>query len=198
MKQFAARPLPAWCHWMWSESLTASLIGNSFVLSWQCLVHKDTDEREWGKALQLSGRHVPGTGFWNGASTLNQYFVLPKNGSKYYLKYTFLVFPVLGILGLGTSLLSGKGIDKQQKDSVRRCRIVTRVRLLFLHSFKDVISSKEIRRKKLRTCRMHPLDWWIMAIPTLPQHLRCIQRSEFERLKAGLVVSEMPKPTIAP
>ena len=50
-------------------------------------------------------RHVPGTGFWNGASTLNQYFVLPMNGSKYYLKYTFLVFPVLGILGLGTSLI---------------------------------------------------------------------------------------------
>ena len=50
-------------------------------------------------------RHVPGTGFWNGANTLKQYFVLPKNGAKYYLKYTFLVFPVLGILGLGTSLV---------------------------------------------------------------------------------------------
>ena len=50
-------------------------------------------------------RHVPGTGFWNGASTLKQHFVLPKNGSKYYLKYTFLVFPVLGIFGLGTSLV---------------------------------------------------------------------------------------------
>ena len=50
-------------------------------------------------------RHVPGTGFWNGPSSLKQYFVLPKNGSKYYLKYTFLVFPVLGILGLGTSLV---------------------------------------------------------------------------------------------
>ena len=54
-----------------------------------------------------AGRHVPGTGFWNGASTLKQYFVLPKNGSKYYLKYTFLAFPVLGILGLGTSLEAG-------------------------------------------------------------------------------------------
>ena len=43
--------------------------------------------------------------FWNGASTLKQHFVLPKNGSKYYLKYTFLVFPVLGIFGLGTSLV---------------------------------------------------------------------------------------------
>ena len=50
-------------------------------------------------------RHVPRTGFWNGASTLKQHFVLPKNGSKYYLKYTFLVFPVLGILGPGTSLV---------------------------------------------------------------------------------------------
>ena len=52
-----------------------------------------------------STRHVLGTGFWNGASTLKQHFVLPKNGSKYYLKYTFLVFPVLGIFGLGTSLV---------------------------------------------------------------------------------------------
>ena len=49
-------------------------------------------------------RHVPGTGFWNGASTLKQHFDLPKNGSKYYLKYTFLVFPVLGVFVLGTSL----------------------------------------------------------------------------------------------
>ena len=49
-------------------------------------------------------RQVPGTVFWNGPSSLKQYFALPKNGSKYYLKYTFLVFPVLGILGLGTSL----------------------------------------------------------------------------------------------
>ena len=30
---------------------------------------------------------------------------MPKNESKYYLKYTFLVFPVLGIFGFGTSLL---------------------------------------------------------------------------------------------
>ena len=48
---------------------------------------------------------VPGTGFWNGPSSLKQYFVLSKNGAKYYLKYTFLAFPVLGILGLGTPLL---------------------------------------------------------------------------------------------
>ena len=54
-------------------------------------------------------RDVPRTGFWNGASTLKQYFVLPKNGSKYYRKYTFLAFPVLGILGLGTALV-GTGI----------------------------------------------------------------------------------------
>ena len=38
--------------------------------------------------------------------TLKQYFVLPKNGSKYYLKYTFLAFSVLGILGLGTPLVA--------------------------------------------------------------------------------------------
>ena len=50
-------------------------------------------------------RGVLGTGFWNGASTLKQYLVLPKNGSKYYLKYTFLAFPVLGILGLSTPLV---------------------------------------------------------------------------------------------
>ena len=43
--------------------------------------------------------------FWNGASTLKLYFVLPKSGSKYYFKYTFLDFPVLGILGLGTPLV---------------------------------------------------------------------------------------------
>ena len=54
-------------------------------------------------------RHVPGTGFWNGPISLKQYFVLPKNGSKYYLNYTFLAFPVLGILGLGTSLASSLG-----------------------------------------------------------------------------------------
>ena len=59
----------------------------------------------------MGGRHVPGTGFWNGASTLKQHFVLPKNGSKYYLKYTFLVFPVLGIFGLRTSLVGGGYID---------------------------------------------------------------------------------------
>ena len=54
---------------------------------------------------RVGDRDVPGTGFWNGASTSNQHFVLPKNGSKYYLKYTFFAFPVLGILGLGTSLV---------------------------------------------------------------------------------------------
>ena len=53
----------------------------------------------------VHSRGVPGTGFWNGASTLKQYFVLSKNGSKYYLKYTFLAFPVLGSLGLGTPLV---------------------------------------------------------------------------------------------
>ena len=53
---------------------------------------------------QPPSRGVPGTGFWNGTSTLKQYFVLSKNGSKYYLKYTFLAFPVLGILGPSTPL----------------------------------------------------------------------------------------------
>ena len=55
-------------------------------------------------------RGDPGKGFWNGASALKQYFVLPKNGSKYYLKYTFLVFPILGILGLGTPLIWKEGV----------------------------------------------------------------------------------------
>ena len=53
----------------------------------------------------MQDRGVPRTGFWNGTKTLKQYFVLPKNGSKYYLKYTFLVFPVLGVLSLGTPLM---------------------------------------------------------------------------------------------
>ena len=44
-------------------------------------------------------------GLWNGAGTLKQCFILPKNGSKHYLKYTFLAFPVLGILGLRTPLV---------------------------------------------------------------------------------------------
>ena len=52
----------------------------------------------------LMTRHVPGTAFWSCASSSKQYLALPKNGSKYYLKYTFLAFPVLGILDLGTSL----------------------------------------------------------------------------------------------
>ena len=60
--------------------------------------------------MWVPARGVLGTGFWNGASALNQYFVLPKNGSKYYLKYTFLTFPVLGILGLGTPLEGDTGL----------------------------------------------------------------------------------------
>ena len=52
-------------------------------------------------------RHVPRTSFKNCTSSLKQYFVLPKNGSKYYLKYTLLAFTVFGILGLGTFLLGG-------------------------------------------------------------------------------------------
>ena len=55
----------------------------------------------WG----VGSRGVLGTGFCNGASTLKQYFVLPKNGSRYYLKYTFLSFPVLRIMGFSTPLV---------------------------------------------------------------------------------------------
>ena len=55
---------------------------------------------------EVSIKGVFGTSFWNGVSTLKQYFVLPKNGSMYYLKYTFLAFPVLGILGVGTPLVA--------------------------------------------------------------------------------------------
>ena len=49
-------------------------------------------------------RGVPRTVFWNGASNSKQYVVFPRNGAKYYLKYMFLAFLVLGVLGLGTSL----------------------------------------------------------------------------------------------
>ena len=56
-------------------------------------------------SIEMRSGGVPTTGFWNGASTLKQYFILFKNGSKYYLKYTFLAFHVLGILGLGTPLI---------------------------------------------------------------------------------------------
>ena len=61
-------------------------------------------ERPFPPQVPAGTRGVPGTGFWNGASSLKQYFVLPKNGSKYYLKYMFLAFSLLGILGLGTPL----------------------------------------------------------------------------------------------
>ena len=50
----------------------------------------------------IPAKDVFGTVFSHSASTLKQCFVLPKNTSKYYHKYTFLAFPVLGILGLGT------------------------------------------------------------------------------------------------
>ena len=53
----------------------------------------------------VNPRGVLGTVFWNVSSTLKQYFVLPKNGSNYYLMYTLLAFSVLGILGLGTPLV---------------------------------------------------------------------------------------------
>ena len=80
------------------------------------LSHCSRTKCEWYPQAVLHYAHptlpiggVPGTGFGNNASTLKQYFVLPKNGSKSYLKYTFLAFPVLGILGLGTPLLPING-----------------------------------------------------------------------------------------
>ena len=41
----------------------------------------------------------------NGASALMQYFVLPLNGSKYYLKYTFKAIHVLAILDPSAPLI---------------------------------------------------------------------------------------------
>ena len=69
---------------------------------------------------RAAARHVPRTGFSNGASTLKQHFVLPKNGSKYYLKYTFLVFPVLGIFGLGTSLAAATRLPTGPRIALHR------------------------------------------------------------------------------
>ena len=67
---------------------------------------------------------VPRTGFWNRASTLKQYFVLPKKGPEYYLKYEFLAFPVLGILNLSTPLEVPSKLciilKKNQSDLIRR------------------------------------------------------------------------------
>ena len=54
---------------------------------------------------RVPSRGAPGTGFGDGTSTLKQYFVLLKSGSKYYLKYKFLAFPILEILGLSTPLV---------------------------------------------------------------------------------------------
>ena len=63
-------------------------------------------EEQYASMQGFTTRGVPRTGFRNDASTLKQYFVLPKNRSKYYLKYRFLAFSVLGILGLGTPLVT--------------------------------------------------------------------------------------------
>ena len=49
-------------------------------------------------SICVRGRHVPSTGFLNAASALNQYSVLPLNGSNYYLIYTLKAVHVLGIL----------------------------------------------------------------------------------------------------
>ena len=66
-------------------------------------------------------------GFWNGASTLKQCFVLPKNGSKYYLKYTFWAFAVLVILCLGTPLFSTLWRDRTSLLRAPRTTVVGRV-----------------------------------------------------------------------
>ena len=66
----------------------------------------------------VNSRGVLGTDFWNGASTLKQYFVLPKNRSKYYLNNTFLAFPVLGILSLGTTLVDSE--ERQMIDMLHK------------------------------------------------------------------------------
>ena len=73
---------------------------------WECFRRRDSYDSS--RRGVVGSSDVLGTGFGNGTSSLKQCFVLPKNGSKYYLKYTFLAFPVLGILGLGTSLVGSR------------------------------------------------------------------------------------------
>ena len=85
-------------------------------------------------------RGVLRKGFWSGASTLKQHFVFLKNGSKYYLKYTFLVFPLLGILGLGTPVMcitkhgqcfSREGLIPIEKKQIRNRNFVVVTTLVF-------------------------------------------------------------------
>ena len=44
-----------------------------------------------------STQHIPSTGFFNGASTLKQYFVFALELSEHYLMYTLEASRVLGI-----------------------------------------------------------------------------------------------------
>ena len=74
------------------EVLVKDIKCNKFTMSWakcslslprgfgrsECLADEERN--------LLGSRGAPGMGFWYGASTLKQYFVLPKNGSKHYLK----------------------------------------------------------------------------------------------------------------
>ena len=60
-------------------------------------------EQQNFESCELCNEHLPCTGLLHGVSTLMQYFVVPLNGSKYYLMYTFKA--VLGILGPSKSLL---------------------------------------------------------------------------------------------
>ena len=64
-------------------------------------------QRIWmivGRDIMVT-RNVPWMGVLNSASTLKQYFVLPLNGSKYYLSCTFTGVHVLGILDPCTSVM---------------------------------------------------------------------------------------------
>ena len=56
-----------------------------------------------GTFERVRARHVLWTSFLNSPSTLDQYFVLPSKGSKYYLMYTFKAVHVLRIWNPGTS-----------------------------------------------------------------------------------------------
>ena len=63
-------------------------------------------------------RHVPWTGFLNGASIWKQYVFLPFNGSKYYLMYTFKAVHVLGIFDPSASLYGGAALQESIWKSV--------------------------------------------------------------------------------
>ena len=90
--------LPASLHVLLLEATVSPILDSVLPEASQCMV--------------ASGG-VPGTGFWNGASTSKQYFVLPNNGSKYHLQYTFLAFPILGILAIGTPLVASSWVGKR-------------------------------------------------------------------------------------